>query len=53
MENLHLSYNEVFEEIPYRNLCLMAKDKIRVCYGTKVKKISGAEMMKRRMNHDE
>ena len=28
MENLHLSYKEVFETIPYRNLLIMQKDKI-------------------------
>lgn len=52
MENLHLSYKEVFEEIPYRNLCLMSKDKIHVCYGTKVTRVSGKEMMNRRKKHE-
>lgn len=47
-ENLHLSYNEIVNEIPYRLLCLMAKDKVRVCYGEKVKRTSGKEMMNRR-----
>jgi len=48
-ESLHLSYKEVFEEIPYRNLVIMAKDKLHTCYGSVVKKISGKEMMARRM----
>ena len=33
MDSLHLSYQEVVKEIPYRNLLLMAKDKQRVAYG--------------------
>ena len=48
MENLHLSYEEVVRKIPYRNLVLMQKDKLHVVYGTKVNKISGKEMAKRR-----
>ncbi len=28
MENLHLSYKEVVEVIPYRNLIIMQKDKL-------------------------
>ncbi|MBQ0073611.1 MAG: hypothetical protein KBT34_05415 [Prevotella sp.] len=48
MENLHVSYTEAFEIIPYRNLCLMSKDKLRVCYGKKVERTKGKEMMNRR-----
>lgn len=33
MENLHLSYAEVVEVIPYRTLLLMARDKQHVAYG--------------------
>lgn len=33
MDSLHLSYQEVVREIPYRNLLLMAKDKQRVACG--------------------
>jgi hypothetical protein len=33
MYSLHLSYQEVVREIPYRNLLLMAKDKPRAAYG--------------------
>ena len=33
MDSLHLSYQEVVKEIPYRNLLLMAKDKQRVACG--------------------
>ena len=28
-ESLNLTYKEVFEEIPYRNLIIMQKDKLR------------------------
>lgn len=48
MENLHLSYRETFEVIPYRNLILMQKDKLHVVYGNVVKKSSGKEMAERR-----
>ncbi|NDV84889.1 hypothetical protein D0T87_23375 [Bacteroides sp. 51] len=48
IENLHLSYREVYEEIPYRNLLLMQKDKLHVVYGELVKKTSGKDMAARR-----
>jgi len=48
MENLHLSYTEVYEVIPYQNLLMMQKDKLRICYGEKIKKTSGGDMMARR-----
>ncbi len=33
MENLHLSYAEVVDEIPYRYLLIMAKDKQHIASG--------------------
>ena len=33
MENLHLSYKEVFEIIPYRNLNLMQQNKLHEASG--------------------
>lgn len=33
METLHLTYNEVVNEIPYRTLLIMSKDKLHVVYG--------------------
>lgn len=48
MDNLHLSYQEVVYEIPYRNLVIMQRDKLRVVYGEKVKKVSGKELAARR-----
>lgn len=49
IESLHLSYREVYEEIPYRNLLIMSKDKLHVVYGKLVKKKSGKEFAARRM----
>ncbi len=34
MDNLNLSYDEVVNIIPYRNLVIMQKDKLHVVYGT-------------------
>lgn len=48
MEALHLTYDEVVYKIPYRNLVIMQRDKLHVCYGTKVNKVSGKEMAARR-----
>lgn len=48
LEALHLSYKEVFELIPYRNLTLMAKDKLRPVYGKKVNKVRGKDMLARK-----
>lgn len=48
MENLHLSYKEVFEEIPYARLLVMQKDKLRVVTGQVVRKGSAKEISKRR-----
>lgn len=44
MENLHLSYKEVFEIIPYRNLVLMQKDKLHEATGDIITKSSSTEM---------
>ena len=49
MDSLHLSYKEVYEEIPYRNLVIMSKDKLHVVYGTLIKKKTGKEFAARRM----
>lgn len=48
MENLHLSYNEVVNEVPYENLLLMSADKLRVASGEVVKEVTGEEMLKKR-----
>lgn len=48
MDILHLSYREVVYEIPYRNLVIMQKDKLRECFGEKINKVSGRELAARR-----
>lgn len=45
MENLHLTYKEVFEVIPYQNLIIMQKDKLHVVYGEKIEEVSGKDML--------
>lgn len=49
MESLHLTYSEVMDVIPYRNLLLMQKDKAHVVYGTIVRKVSAKDMLARKM----
>lgn len=48
MENLHLTYEEVIDKIPYRNLVIMQKDKLHVASGEVMREISDAEMFKNR-----
>ena len=33
MDSLHLTYDEVLNQIPYRTLMVMSRDKLRVAYG--------------------
>lgn len=48
MEVLHLTYKEVVEEIPYRNLLIMQKDKMHTSYSAKkVKKEDGDTFLAR------
>lgn len=46
MENLHLSYDEVVNKIPYRNLVVMQKDKLHTVYGDVVQEVSDEEYFK-------
>lgn len=48
MEVLHLSYNEVVNEIPYRNLLIMQKDKLHTVYGEVRREVSEDEFFKGR-----
>ena len=52
MENLHLSYREVYEDLPYLLLLLMSADKPRAVYEdkekTEVKKMSGKDLMRQK-----
>lgn len=50
MESLHLSYYEVTENIPYRNLIMMQRDKQHEVFGDVVKKVSGKDFAARRKN---
>ncbi len=49
MENLHLSWNEVVNEIPYKTLLIMQKDKVQVVTGDVVVRTTGRAMAARRM----
>lgn len=44
METLHLTYKEVYEEIPYRNLVMMQRDKLHEAYGDIIRKITSEEL---------
>lgn len=48
MENLHLTYNEVMDEIPYRNLIIMQRDKLHAVYGDKIQEVSARSMAGRK-----
>ena len=47
MENLHLSLHEVVDEVPYRYLLMMAKDKQHVAYGEVYEEVDEAEFFRR------
>lgn len=48
MDNLHLTYNEVMDEIPYRNLIIMQRDKLHAVYGDKIQEVSARSMAGRK-----
>lgn len=48
MDSLHLTYDEVVNQIPYRNLIIMQRDKQHEVFGDVVKMISGKELAQRR-----
>lgn len=43
MDELKLSYDDVVNKIPYRNLVWMMKDKLKVAYGDVNYEVSTAE----------
>ena len=53
METLHLTYREVLEEIPYRNLVIMQKDKLHVASGDVMREVTDEEFFKGKMRFDE
>lgn len=48
MDTLHLSYKEVTEVIPYRNLLIMQRDRLHTVYGTVIRHTGGKDMAERR-----
>jgi len=44
MDSLHLSYKDVFELIPYRNLVMMQSDKQREATGDIIRRKSSDEL---------
>ncbi len=46
MGDLNLSYREVVEEIPYRNLVIMHKDRLRVTYGEVMVEVPDGDFFK-------
>lgn len=43
MDTLHLTYHEVLDEIPYRNLLIMSKDKLHVAHGEVLREMTEDE----------
>lgn len=48
MDGLHMTYEEVMNEVPYRLLLLMQRDKQHTATGAVVKKATGKDMAARR-----
>jgi len=48
MDSLHLSYKEVTEKIPYRNLVIMQRDKLHISYGDVMEEVSEDEFFRRK-----
>lgn len=49
MESLGLNYAEVVEQIPYRTLLMMQKDKLHLATGSIVREASGRSVAQRKM----
>ena len=45
MDSLHLTYHQVLEEIPYRVLVLMSKDKLRCASGEVYREMTEEEAL--------
>lgn len=50
MDTLHLTYDEVVNKIPYRNMIIMQRDKQHEALYGKVHRISGKELANRHRN---
>ena len=44
MDSLHLTYDEVVNQIPYRHLVIMQKDKQHEAFGEVEREVSDSEM---------
>lgn len=53
MENLHLTYTEVLETVPYRNLVIMQKDKLHNVHGDVLREVSDDEYFNGKIKFDE
>ena len=53
MDNLHLTYKEVTEVIPYRNLLIMSKDKVHAVTGEVLREVTEDEFFNGKMKFDE
>ena len=51
IENMHLSYDEAVNQIQYRNLVIMQKDKLHTAYGEVMEEMSEEELFKRKGNN--
>lgn len=50
MDSLHLTYDEVTNKIPYRNLVIMQKDKQHEVFGEIEREITDSEMFNRKFD---
>lgn len=48
-----MTYKEVVEDIPYRNLVIMQKDKLRVASGDVMREVSDEEFFNGKIKFDE
>lgn len=53
MDSLHLDYKQVLDEIPYRNLVIMSKDKARIAYEGVKREVSERDFFKGNIKFDE
>ncbi len=53
MDTLHLSYDDVLNNIPYRNLLIMNKDIHRIAYDGVMKEVTENDFFKNKIKFDE
>lgn len=52
MDTLHLTYEEVVNKIPYRNLLIMNKDIHRIAYDGVMKEVTEKEFFKNKIKFE-